>query len=115
MPTSTGSCNHMWTKIKNHFRDLGFTNRLALYILFLLTAGLGGGFYLAVTCIHQGFTSSLACWTVVFTPMSTALSVVLSKVVDKNKAENCGADGEGVKYAEAKASGFTGSNNSPAI
>lgn len=105
----------MWKKIKAHFRDLGFTNRLAIYILALLALGLAGGFYLACTCIHEGFTSSLACWTVVFTPMSTALSVVLSKVVDKSKAENCGADGEGVKYAAAKANGFQGDQNSPAI
>lgn len=105
----------MWKKIKQHFRDLGFTNRMALYILALLTLGLLGGFYLACTCIKNGFTSSLACWTVVFTPMSTALSVVLSKVVDKNKAENTGADGEGIKYAQAKADDFKGNRDSPAI
>ena len=30
-----------------HFAKLGFTNRLALYILLFLAAGLVGGFYLA--------------------------------------------------------------------
>lgn len=101
--------------IKKHLSDLGFTNRLAIYVLALLSLGLLGGFYLAVTCISKGYTSSLACWTIVFTPMSTALSVVLGKVVDKNKAENTGADGEGIEYAKAKAEGFTGSQDSPAI
>ena len=104
-----------WKSVRKHMRDLGFTNRLAIYILLLLTVGLIGGFYLACTCIREGFSSSLACWTVVFTPIGTACSVVLGKVVDKSKAENLGADGEGVKYAQAKAEGFKGDRDSPAI
>lgn len=31
-----------------HLKNLGFTNRLALYIMVFLAAGLAGGFYLAV-------------------------------------------------------------------
>jgi hypothetical protein len=49
---------------------------------------------------------------VVFTPIGTAVGLVLGKIVDKNREENTGADGEGVKYAAAKAQGF---NNSPPI
>ena len=69
----------------DHLAGLGFTNRLALYIIAFLAAGL-----------------------------------VLGKIVTKSTIENCGADGEGIKYAAAKAAGFTtanqeGSEESPAI
>lgn len=56
--------------------------------------------------------------TVVFTPIGTALSIVLARVVDKNRAENTSATGDGVVYAAAQAAGFVediGSENSPAI
>lgn len=82
----------------DHLAGLGFTNRLALYII----------------------AFALMCWTVVFTPIGTAASLVLGKIVTKSTIENCGADGEGIKYAAAKAAGFTtanqeGSEESPAI
>ena len=55
----------------------------------------------------------------VFTPIGTALSIVLSRIVEKNRAENTSANGEGVKYAAAQAAGFvqdyTNSENSPPI
>lgn len=105
-------------KKPSHLDSLGFTNRLALYIMLFLAIGLAGGFYLAVRSIAYGYTGSLLCWTVVFTPIGTACSIVLSKIVDKSKAENTGADGEGIKYASAKANNFgstAGSQESPAI
>lgn len=99
-------------------KRLGFTNTLALLLVLLLAAGLAGGFLLAVLSIRHQYTGALACYTVVFTPMGTALSVVLARVVDKNRAENTGADGTGVVYAAAEAAGFVqdaGSENSPSI
>lgn len=87
--------------LTGHFITLGFTNRLAIYILFFLAIGMGGGFYLATQSIKHGFTGALACWTVVFTPIGTACSLVLSKIVHKSEAENTGGDGEGIKYAIA--------------
>ena len=39
-------------------KNLGFTNRLALYIMVFLAAGLAGGFYLAVKSIATGYTGS---------------------------------------------------------
>lgn len=93
-------------KMRRHFSSLGFTNRLALYLILFLAAGLLGGFYLAVRSIGTGYTGSLLCWTVVFTPIGTAVSVVIGKVVDKSKAENTGADGTGIKFAQAQAAGF---------
>ena len=66
-----------------HLKNLGFTNRLALYIMVFLAAGLAGGFYLAIRSISGDYTGSLLCWTVVFTPIGTACSVVLSRIVDK--------------------------------
>ena len=85
---------------------LGFTNTLALLLVILLFLGLAGGFLLAVMSIRHDYAGALACYTVVFTPIGTALSVVLARVVDKNRAENTGADGKGVVFAKAEASGF---------
>lgn len=98
--------------------SLGFTNFLAVLLVLLLFLGLAGGFMLAVLSIKYQYTGALACWTVVFTPVGTALSIVLVRIVDKSRAENTSADGDGIKYAAAKAAGFTqqeGSIDSPAI
>lgn len=101
---------------------LGFTNCLAVLLVLLLFVGLVGGFALAVLSIKYQYTGALACWTVVFTPIGTAVSIVLVRIVDKSRAENTGSDGEGIKYAAAKANHFApqsqepeGSVDSPAI
>lgn len=98
---------------------MGNTDRLGYILVFILTLGLAGGFVLAVLSIKYQYTGALACWTVVFTPIGTALSIVLSRIVEKNRAENTSANGEGVKYATAQAAGFvqdyTDSENSPPI
>ena len=89
-----------------HFKALGFTNRLGLYIMAFLAFGLLGGFYLADKSIDFNYNGALVCWSVVFTPIGTACSIVLGKIVQKSVAENTGADGEGIKYAAAKANNF---------
>ena len=97
---------------------MGNTDRLGYILVFILALGLAGGFALAVLSIRYQYTGALACWTVVFTPIGTTLSIVLSRIVEKNRAENTGANGEGVKYAAAQAAGFAqdlGSENSPSI
>ena len=100
---------------------LGYTNCLGVLLVLLLLLGLAGGFVLAVLSIKYQYTGALACWTVVFTPIGTAISIVLVRIVDKSRAENTGADGEGIKYAAAKASNFVqpkepeGSIDSPAL
>ena len=93
-------------------RRLGFTNTLALLLVILLFLGLAGGFLLAVMSIRHSYTGALACYTVVFTPIGTALGVVLGKIVDKSRAENTGADGKGVVFAKAEADGFAGGHHS---
>lgn len=98
-------------KKKGHFARLGFTNRLAVYIMIFLAIGLAGGFYLAIKSIATGYSGSLLCWTVVFTPIGTACSVVLSRIVDKSRAENTGGNGDGIKYAQAKANNFVDTTN----
>lgn len=107
----------IFSAIMNHLASLGFTNRLAIYIILFLAAGLAGGFYLALKSIQTGYTGALMCWTVVFTPIGTACSIVLSKIVHKSEVENSSADGEGIKYATAKANNFGVEENisSPAI
>lgn len=87
-------------------RKLGFTNKLAVRLVNLLSGGLLGGFILAVLSIKYNYVGSLLCYTCVFTPIGTALSLVLAKVVDKNKAENTSANGDGIVYATAKAHNF---------
>ena len=99
-------------------KRMGNTDRPGYILVFILALGLAGGFALAVLSIRYQYTGALACWTVVFTPIGTALSIVLSRIVEKNRAENTGANGEGVKYAAAQAAGFAqdlGSENSPSI
>lgn len=100
-----------------HFVSIGATNRLAFYIMLLLTVGLAGGFYLARLSILYGYTGALACYTVAFTPIGTACSIVLSKIVHKSEVENSSADGEGIKYAVARANHFMTAEdvNSPEI
>ena len=97
---------------KGLLRRLGFTNALALLLVLLLSCGLAGGFLLAVMSIRHSYTGALACYTVVFTPIGTALGVVLGKIVDKSRAENTGPDGKGVVFAAAEADGFAGGDYS---
>lgn len=92
--------------VLDHLSSLGFTNRLALYIIIFLAVGLAGGFYLANRSISGDYMGSLMCWTVVFTPIGTACSVVLSRIVDKSRAENTSASGDGIVYAAARAQNF---------
>lgn len=108
------------TELSKHFGALGFTNRLAIYILLFLAAGLAGGFYLALKSIYTGYTGALMCWTVVFTPIGTVAGAAIGKVVEKNRAENVSGNGDGITFASAQAKGFiqndiAGSDDSPAI
>lgn len=108
------------SKPKSKRLRLGFTNWLAVCIMIFLAAGLAGGFYLARLSIVYGYTGALACYTAAFAPIGTACSIVLSKIVHKSEVENSGADGEGIKFATAKAhnfceDGIEGSKESPAI
>lgn len=86
---------------------IGFTNKLAIYILLFLAAGLIGGFVLAWRSITFGYTGALACWSICFTPIGTATSIVLSRIVDKSRAENTAGNGDGITFAAAQANGFT--------
>ena len=94
-------------KIFNHFKNIGFTNRLALYCVLFLALGLGMGFYLAIESIENQYVGSLVCFTAALAPIGTMISVVLGKVVDKNRDENTGGNGDGITFATAKASGFS--------
>ena len=82
------------------------TNRLALYLVLLITIGLFMGFLLAVYSIRKNYVGALACFTIVFTPIGTAVSIVLNSIVQKSRAENTGGDGTGVKFAAAQAENF---------
>lgn len=87
-------------------KRIGFTNTLACVIVLLIALDLIGGFYLAVESIKTNYMGSLVCWTVVSTPIGTAATIVLAKIVDKSKAENTD-NGKGIKYASAEAKNFS--------
>lgn len=91
---------------KRQRKRIGFTNSLAIYILLYLTVGLVMGFYLALKSIEYNYLGALACFTIVFTPIGSVAAIVIGKVVDKNKAENTGGNGDGITFAAAQASGF---------
>lgn len=99
---------------KHEAPKLGFTNKLAIFLVLMLAAGLAGGFILALFSIKYQYTGALACWTIVFTPIGTAVSLIIGAIVNKSKEENTSADGEGIKYMLAK-SELSGSDNSPSI
>ena len=92
---------------KRRSHKTGFTNKLAICIILFLALGLFGGFILAYRSIEFGYTGELLCWTIAFTPIGTACSIVLNSIVKKSEKENLGANGEGVKYATAKANNFS--------
>ena len=94
-----------------HFKKLGFTNRLAIYLVILLGLGLLGGYHLAILSIATDYVGSLICFTAIFTPLGMGISVVLARVVDKNRDENTSADGDGIKYAQAQAVDFMTDDN----
>ena len=96
----------------SHLKEIGFSNRLSIYILGFLLIGLIGGFYLAILSINADYMGSLLCWTVVFTPIGTAVSIVMGKIVDKSKAENITG---GIKYEVAMLEHLEDDINSPAI
>lgn len=87
-------------------RHIGTTDLLGFFLVLLLAAGLFGGFYLALKSIVFNYTGQLLCYTVVFTPLGTAIAIVLGKIVDKNRDENTGPNGEGIKYSTAQANNF---------
>lgn len=62
--------------------------------------GMALSFSLAWESIKQQYIGSLACWTVVFTPLGMGIDIVLNSIVKKNQAENTGADGEGIRYKQ---------------
>lgn len=101
-------------------KRLGFTNKLAIWLIFVMIVSLAMGFYLAVESIAMQYTGALVCFTACVAPLDTCLAIVIAKVVDKSKAENLGPDGTGISFAAAQATNFNDStdknlNNSPAI
>ena len=114
------SLNKNATKKKVQKKRRGFTDKMAISLIALLFLGLLLGYDLAVKSIYAQYMGALACYTAVFCPVGTAISIVLAKVVDKNKEENTGADGMGIAFATAQANNFNfytedSFENSPSI
>lgn len=73
---------------------------MCAFIVGLLAIGLLMGFVLALLCIRTGYDGALVCFTVAFTPIGTALSIVLVAAVNKSKAENVSGV-QGINYLKA--------------
>lgn len=86
------------TKQESNGKKRGFTDRLAIYVLVVLTIGLCMAFYLGVKSIEADYMGALACFTAAFAPIGTALSITLTAVVGKNKAENTQGGINHLKY-----------------
>lgn len=104
--------DHPQEVVKPKKKRIGFTDKLAIYLVALLGVGIILGAFLAYLSIKEQYTGALLCYTVVFTPIGTACSIVLNSIVNKNKAENTWGD-KGIKYAAAEASGFVEENDFP--
>lgn len=89
---------------------LGFTNKMAVFILGLLTVSLLLSFVLAVLSIQHQYMGVLACWTACFTPLGVGLDIVLNSTVKKSTAENTSKDGDGIRYRQ-----LIGSEDIPTI
>lgn len=87
-------------------RKTGFTNKLAVYLVLLLTFSLILGFYLALESIKAQYTGALLCWSCVIAPLDACLGIVIARIVEKSRAENLGPNGEGIAYAAAQAANF---------
>lgn len=79
----------------------GFTDCLAVACVLLLFIGLNMSYRLSVMSIEADYMGALQCFTVVFTPIGTMLGIVLTAVVNKNRAENTCMDG-GINTLKAK-------------
>ena len=98
--------------------SIGFTNCFAICIMCVILMTIIMGFFLALKSIQYNYVGPLICFTATIAPLDTALSIVLGKVVDKNKAENIGGNGDGITFAAAQASNFVQTDfdvNSPMI
>ena len=100
--------------LKAHLKSIGFTNRLAVYLLIFLLVGMIMGFGLAIYSIHNNYIGQLLVFTCAFSPIGTCCSIVLNSIVNKSKAENMNGDGTGIKFAAAMSDNFNG-NTTDAI
>lgn len=81
-------------------RNCGFTDSMALKLVRILILTIVLSFILSVLSIRYQYLGPLACWTACIAPLQVGLSIVLSAVVNKNKAENTSADGDGIRYRQ---------------
>lgn len=88
-------------------KRLEYSKKLISDIRWLLWVVTVGGIALAFYCVHMHYTSSLP-WVSAMVGLPWAShATVCSLYLNKSKAENTGADGEGIVYAKACAKGFS--------
>ena len=81
-------------------KSLGTTDKIGVSLVALLAVTVGMSFILASWSIKAQYVGSLICWTACIAPLDTCLGIVLKAIVNKNKEENTGADGEGIRYRQ---------------
>lgn len=84
---------------------IGFTNKMNVFILSLLTTYIFMSFVLAWFSIREQYMGALACWTACTSPLGVVLGLVINTSVKKSQAENTGANGEGIRYHQISSEG----------
>lgn len=88
-------------------KRLEYSKKLISDIRWLLWVVTVGGIALAFYCVYMHYTSSLP-WVSAMVGLPWAShATVCSLYLNKSKAENTSADGEGIVYAKARAKGFS--------
>lgn len=83
-----------------------FSKKLILDIRALLWVVTIGGLTLAFYCIHEGFTGSLPWISAMVGLPWASHATICSFYMQKSKAENTSANGDGIVYAAAAAKNF---------
>ncbi|AXF52056.1 MAG: hypothetical protein [Podoviridae sp. ctbd591] len=78
----------------------GFTNKLCVLLAFLLVLDTILSFIMGIYSIRKEYMGALPFFTVCVTPVNAGIALVLNSGVNKSKAENTGANGEGINYAK---------------
>lgn len=87
-------------------KKIEYSKKLISDIRWLLWVVTVGGIALAFYCVHMHYTSSLP-WVSAMVGLPWAShATVCSLYLNKSKAENTGANGEGIIYAKACAKDF---------
>lgn len=79
---------------------MGFTNKMAVWLVGILVGSLVMSFILAVLSITHEYMGALVCWTAFAAPLEVGINIVLTATVRKSQAENTSDNGDGIRYRQ---------------